>query len=102
MDTKQLKRKHPAPYNCGQVEDSMSLYVDSELSSSQIERFETHLNGCAKCRELVDDCQGIVGAARQLADQEIPSGVSARLRLRIENEIHNNFSQTKPRLYLVK
>ena len=88
--------------SCGEVESRLSRYLDGVLSTAERKQFESHLSQCENCEQLVGDCRCIIDTAKELADRPVPAGVARRLRLRLAEEIDHKFTDTKPRLYLVK
>lgn len=88
--------------SCAEVENRLSRYLDGELSIASRKQFERHIEQCDACSGLVADCEAITAAAKSLADIPVPAGVSRRLRMKLEEEVSCRFTDTKPRLYLVK
>lgn len=68
--------------------ESLSTYLDQELSSDEREWVETHLEGCAKCRQRLDDLQGVVGGLRSLRRVEPPQTLGLWVSHRIDLEGH--------------
>jgi hypothetical protein len=44
---------------CVDLNELISAYVDGELAGEQLERVESHLEGCADCRGFVEACRRI-------------------------------------------
>lgn len=88
--------------DCGKVESLISRYLDKELATAERNLVDSHLSSCEACSALHADCALIVDAAKELAHREVPAGIRHRLRQRLTEEIGEKFSDTKPRLYLVK
>jgi anti-sigma factor RsiW len=88
--------------DCGKVENLMSRYIDRELATAERKLLESHISSCESCAALHADCALIVDAAKELAHRPVPAGIRHRLRKRLTEEIGEKFSDTKPRLYLVK
>lgn len=58
---------------CSTVADRVAAYLDSELSRSERELFEAHLESCERCQELVERVDAIdLSPPRPLADTAEP------------------------------
>ena len=44
---------------CFQMEELLSGYVNEELSPEERERVETHISGCAECRQALDEYRNV-------------------------------------------
>lgn len=68
------------------VIDSLSDYVDDELSANQRAVVDTHLRACNTCGALLDDLRTIVAHARLAAttdrapSRDLWKGILARIR----------------------
>ena len=88
--------------SCGEVEELIDSYIDSEMSPPHAARFEQHLERCEYCRALVSDCQHIVSMAKTLSEAPMPPGVSMRLREALRDRVGYDSQKTQPHLTLVK
>ena len=61
--------------SCEEIRESMSGYLDGELTELQTERLETHLAGCQSCRDELEELTLVVSAASTLAIDEPPEDV---------------------------
>lgn len=89
---------------CSDVEELLDSYLDSEITSGIKIRFEKHLEKCEGCKSLVEDCQNIKKIAVSLMEDAIPSEVSSRLRVVLEDKVGHSVENkdTKRHLTLVK
>lgn len=69
--------------DCGRVEPLLSLYVDSMTSTAEARRVESHLPGCANCRQMLEWMQ----ATHQVIAQRPKATPPADLRARIARAI---------------
>lgn len=89
--------------NCSDIEELLDDYIDAELGEPLNHRFSIHIDSCEACRLLVSDCREIVQAAKLLAAQPIPQGVSERLRAVLREQVgHSVPLRNKPQLTLIK
>ena len=84
------------------VEDLLDCYLDGELASGLVSRFEGHLHRCESCQELVEDCQTVIRLARELDREPIPADVSQRLRSALSEELGEVLVRQRPVLSVVK
>lgn len=70
---------------CGEVREAMHRYLDGELPEGDVTALESHLLGCADCREEHSGWQEVVDAVRGARDAYKPSPSSeARVRAMLE------------------
>lgn len=60
---------------CEEIHDLMSGYLDDELDKAGIERLETHLTQCEKCRAEFDEMTLVVSASSRLSVELPPDEV---------------------------
>jgi anti-sigma factor RsiW len=67
--------------SCRHLLDSLSSYVDGELSPELCAELERHLSGCENCRIVVDSLRKTVYLYRATADDSpaVPEDVRQRL-----------------------
>ncbi len=58
---------------CIELEALICDYVDGTLSAAERATVELHLEGCAACRELVEDSRAVVGFLETVAEVEPPA-----------------------------
>ena len=67
--------------NCDDVVDVMGDYIDGDLTASIKDRIESHMAGCAECREFLRTYSFTVKLAASLRnDDPVPTDVQNRLR----------------------
>ena len=59
-------------WNCAQIEERLSDYLDNLLSADERAEFERHAAGCARCNPLVARVGGIVRRVQSLEPIEVP------------------------------
>jgi anti-sigma factor RsiW len=60
-------------WNCPQIEERLSDYLDGLLSASERAEFEAHAAGCARCTQLVAQVGGMVRRVQSLEPIEAPA-----------------------------
>jgi anti-sigma factor RsiW len=60
-------------WNCAQVEERLSDYLDNLLSATERAEFEAHAAGCARCTQLVAQVGGLVRRVQSLEPIEAPA-----------------------------
>ncbi len=68
---------------CAELEALLCDYVDGTLAEEQARAVREHLEGCAACRELVEDASRAVAFLRRLQPVEPPSELVTRLLFEI-------------------
>jgi len=65
------------------VNEELSAYLDEELDAAARARVETHLAGCAECREVLEGLRQVVRRARTLDDRpparDLWPGIASRI-----------------------
>ena len=54
------------------LRDQLSAYIDGELDASAAERLESHLSGCGRCRQEMEQLRATVAALQGLPAVEPP------------------------------
>lgn len=65
---------------CDNIAELMSPYLEGELPSGERELFETHLESCLECRELLDLMRETRTAMAGFPEIEVPPALLERLR----------------------
>lgn len=68
--------------NCLQIEQ-IYLYLEKELSPSELKEIEEHLVSCPKCREQVEERRLLLQAAETLPEFEVPPDFTKKVMSRI-------------------
>lgn len=86
---------------CADFELLLSDYVDGNLTSEQRSAVEAHAEGCAQCRELLDDVSLAVSFMSRTEDVTAPPALITRIvyhaprgRIRDESEYRGFLSRT--------
>jgi len=67
--------------NCRHTRSRLSRYLDGEMSVTERERIESHVNACDACRKALEHLQIASEALAQLpAPPDVPQGFAERLR----------------------
>ncbi len=64
---------------CTEIRDIMSLYLEGELSSDDINEVEEHVKSCDSCREELEDIKKIVELCNNLEEEELPENFKEQL-----------------------
>jgi anti-sigma factor RsiW len=59
-------------WNCENIEERLSEYLDGGLPKADAETFSAHVAGCARCTALVASVRGLVGALHALEPVQPP------------------------------
>lgn len=103
MENEQFPFLKSGSLKCSDVEELVDCYLDGEMITPLVERYEGHLEQCETCRDLIDDCRHLVRFARTLNDtRPIPEDIQSRLRVVLKQEVGFESSRSKPKLSLVK
>jgi predicted anti-sigma-YlaC factor YlaD len=71
--------------NCHHLLDSLSPYVDKELSQELCVEIERHLQGCENCRIVIDTLRMTVELYHESPPpDQVPEDVRQRLYMRLE------------------
>lgn len=73
------------PEECRRLLGELNDYVDGELAEDLCALLETHLDGCADCRVVLDSLTKTIALYRGLREQpvELPPEVEGRLLSRL-------------------
>jgi RNA polymerase sigma-70 factor (ECF subfamily) len=67
-------------HRCGELLETLSLYLDHEASQSVCEELERHLAGCVDCRTVLKTLEKTIALYRGTAvEQALPDDVRRRL-----------------------
>ncbi len=72
--------------NCYKFRDSISLYIDKELSIKDINRFNHHLETCSSCRVLFQGTLNVVSSMKKIPAVTVSDDFDKRLQKRITRE----------------
>lgn len=67
--------------NCDRVAERMSSYLEGELPPDERARFDSHLESCPDCRELLDLMRTARAAMEDIPELEVPPALLHRLRV---------------------
>ena len=60
--------------NCDKVKELLWAYLENKTTAEETAEIETHLEGCAACREELAQQKEIKNALASLPDEELPEG----------------------------
>ena len=72
--------------NCDQVKELLWAYLENETTAEETAEIETHLEGCAACREELAQQKEIKNALASLPDEELPEGYHTELMQKLQAE----------------
>jgi anti-sigma factor (TIGR02949 family) len=64
---------------CAQVVELVTLYLDRELTTDDVERFEEHLAFCGGCSAYLEQIRATIDATGRLRTDDLPAGLQERL-----------------------
>jgi predicted anti-sigma-YlaC factor YlaD len=80
--------------SCEEVRREISNYIDDDISPKMRRLLEAHLEQCRHCSILLDSVHNVLVLIADERRFELPSGFSARLRARLEQEFLQSGQQT--------
>ncbi len=72
---------------CGDVQREVSNYLDGNLSDSRRRQLQRHVQGCERCKALVDGTRNVVGLIGDERAFELPRDLSQRLYSKLEQHL---------------
>lgn len=66
------------------VQEQLSAYLDRMLSPEENNQVESHLMGCAQCKKVLGELQGMVGWMKSVPKPSMNVGLEARLLSRLD------------------
>lgn len=81
------KKTISPPPSCRHLLDTLSDYLDGELSAELCRELERHLSDCENCRVVVDTLRKTIELYREtVAEPQLPPDVRLRLFHRLDLE----------------
>ena len=62
-------------FDCGEVKNFSSEYIEGNLPPSRLEKLRAHLSGCPPCQSFVDGLSSMVGMLSKLPNMQVPPGL---------------------------
>ena len=72
--------------NCDKVKELLWAYLENKTTAAETAEIETHLEGCAACREELAQQKEIKNALASLPDEELPEGYHTELMQKLQAE----------------
>jgi len=82
----------------GHVRESLSSYIDDQMSPEERGRIARHLDACDACRQHLAALHGVVGLVRSVAPITAPDALRAQVRARVEGARRFPAGRSLPRL----
>ena len=73
-------------FDCGDVVDHSSAYIDNELKDNKRSALQAHLSKCGPCQAFVDTLSSTIGALSRLPGVNAPSALKRSLLDRMHRE----------------
>lgn len=70
--------------NCDKVKELLWAYLENKTTAEETAEIETHLEGCAACREELAQQKEIKNALASLPDEELPEGYHTELMQKLQ------------------
>jgi anti-sigma factor RsiW len=80
------RRQAKTEYDCNDLKENCSEYVDSELANEELSKFETHMNDCPDCGTFVNTFRATVMTVRDLPGRAAAQDLKKRIQERIASE----------------
>lgn len=72
--------------NCDKVKELLWAYLENKTTAEETAEIETHLEGCAACREELAQQKEMKNALASLPDEELPEGYHTELMQKLQAE----------------
>ena len=72
--------------NCDKVKELLWAYLENKTTAEETAEIETHLEGCAACREELAQQKEIKNALASLPDEELPKDYHTELMQKLQAE----------------
>lgn len=72
--------------NCDKVKELLWAYLENKTTAEEAAEIETHLEGCAACREELAQQKEMKNALASLPDEELPEGYHTELMQKLQAE----------------
>lgn len=72
--------------NCEKVKELLWAYLENKTTAEETAEIETHLEGCAACREELAQQKEMKNALASLPDEELPEGYHTELMQKLQAE----------------
>ena len=72
--------------NCDKVKELIWEYLENKTTAEETAEIETHLEGCAACREELAQQKEMKNALASLPDEELPEGYHTELMQKLQAE----------------
>ncbi|MFN8006722.1 MAG: anti-sigma factor [Terriglobia bacterium] len=76
--------------DCKHLLHDLNLYLDGELEAEFCHQLEAHLQGCERCRIVLDTTRQTIQLYRDQVPVELPKNVIDRLRAIIREQGNKN------------
>ncbi|PKB70588.1 MAG: hypothetical protein BZY87_08575 [SAR202 cluster bacterium Io17-Chloro-G6] len=73
-------------FDCGDVADHSSAYLDNDLKENKRSAFQAHLSKCGPCQAFVGTLSSTIGALSRLPGINTPSTLKKSLLERMHRE----------------
>ena len=73
-------------FDCDDVVDNSSGYIDNDLKEDKRSAFQTHLSNCGPCQAFVSTLSSTIGALGRLPGVNAPSALKQSLLERMRRE----------------
>ena len=72
--------------DCADVRKWSSDYLEEDLSTSQLEKFRTHISGCGPCKSFVDGLASVIGMLAKMPRAQPPTNLKSSILERTTRE----------------
>jgi anti-sigma factor RsiW len=70
---------------CRQAKEKISAYMDHELDAASSRQVDSHLQGCAECREALKEFQEIDGMVRGMPRFDLPPDFARQMIMKLSD-----------------
>lgn len=86
------RRQAKTEFDCNDVKENCSEYVDSEMVEERVTKFESHMDDCPDCGTFVKTFRATVMTARDLPSRRSAQNLKALIQERIAAERNRSTS----------
>ncbi|MCL2593773.1 MAG: zf-HC2 domain-containing protein, partial [Defluviitaleaceae bacterium] len=79
-------------FKCEDMDLFVSLYIDNELTKSEKETFEKHIESCENCKIYFEEYKQLFTEVKNIEEHEFPENLHIEIMNKIRLERHKNVS----------
>jgi len=76
--------------SCKEMNQLVSLYIENELSGTELAEFEAHIRECEACTKEINDIKAIICLCKDMPEEELPENFKDKLHEKLLKEKKNS------------